>query len=154
MANLLHTSYPLDKTLALSIALSQRSQAEPYSDHRVPEGMPDWLICHDSSEYIQKVISDIGLECKPRFYYMAENFNLPEHIDNGTKCSLNFILSDNTAPVTIQGQDYYYTQALLNTSVLHGVKNSGTERVLLKLSVFNLDFEQVSNHLKLKGYAQ
>lgn len=154
MSNLLHTTYPLDTELTLSIAQNQRSQAEPYSDHRVPEGMSDWLICHDHSEYVSEVIRDIGLECKPRFYYMAENFNLPEHIDNGTRCSLNFILSDNVAPVTIGGEDYWYTQALLNTSVMHGVKNSGTERILLKLSIFDMDFEQVSKHLKLKGYAQ
>lgn len=154
MANLLHTTYPLDKMLTLSIAEDSRALAQPYSDHRVPEGMTDWLIHHDDSDYIREVIADIGLECKPRFYYMAENFNLPEHIDNGTKCSLNFILSENTAPVTIQGEDHWYTQALLNTSVMHGVNNTGTERVLLKLSVFEMDFEQVSAHLKSKGYAE
>ena len=168
MSNLLHTTYPIDIPRALEVAEVFRPYAMPYGasgtppDPRVPNGIPQWLIAQPENydvpdyhmEYINQIISDIDIVCKPRFYYQESNFSLPNHIDFNTGCSINFVLSDDPAPVTILDKDYLYTQGLLNTTVMHGVKNSGTERILLKLSIFDLDFEQVSEHLKQKGYAQ
>ena len=154
MSNLLHTTYPLDTKLCLALAEKARPLAFPYKLSAQHDwDVPEWLMAEFTSDYIEQIKSDIGLACESRFYFQEKNFYLPEHQDTGTTCSLNFVLSDDPAPVTINGIDYTYTQALMDTSQMHGVKNSASERILLKLSIIDMDFKQASKHLKLKGYA-
>lgn len=152
--DILYTSYPLDTDLCLELADEARDYAYPYKLSAQHDWeMPEWLMAEYTSEYIEQIISDIGMACESRFYYQAKNFYLPEHQDGGTTCSLNFILGDDPAPVTINGKDYTYTQALMDTSQMHGVKNTGSERILLKLSILDLDFEVASKTLSERGYA-
>lgn len=151
--DLLFTSYPLDTELCVELAEEARSQAYPYKiSANTDWDIPEWLMAEFTSDYIEQIISDIGMACESRFYYQDKNYYLPEHRDGGTTCSLNFILGDNPAPVTINGKDYTYSQALMDTSQMHGVKNTGSERVLLKLSILDLDFSEASKQLKTRGY--
>lgn len=87
------------------------------------------------------MVNDLGIKAKPRFYWLESNAVLPEHVDHNTTCSLNFILSEDPAPVTIGGNDYYYNQCVLNTTIPHSVTNNGPERILLKFSVFDVSYE-------------
>jgi hypothetical protein len=101
-------------------------------------------------EYPQKLIELFDVNAKPRFYTLRPNAVLPFHVDNDTTCAINFILSDEPAPVTFQesGNTHYYKTAVLNTSLWHGVWNGPKERLLFKLSIFDEPFENVIKKVK------
>lgn len=79
-----------------------------------------------------------------RFYRLKANHTLPWHIDSGTMCSVNFVLSEEAAPVKFESGVYYYKQALLNTSIKHCVENGNKDRLLFKISIFEKSFEDVA----------
>lgn len=142
--------YPLDRQRLKDEADLMKSCAIPYTDPRYNQTLDSWLICKHSSVYAQKIMNDFGVRGKPRFYWLSPYTVLPEHVDNGTTCSINFVLSDEAAPVTIGGVDYFYTQALLNTSVPHSVTNGASERVLFKISLFDITYEEIAENIKYK----
>ena len=140
---LVHLNYPLDKIRLQSIAKSAYINSAPYSDPRFEGQIDTWLISRHNDSYINQIMDDLKIKAKPRFYWTEANTSIPEHIDYNTTCSLNFVLSENPAPVTIEGKDYFYTQCVLNTTLLHSVNNNNFERILLKLSVFDVSYDQV-----------
>jgi hypothetical protein len=145
-------NYPLDKSVLLESARCAREFAKPYTDNRYPGlQMDTWHIGHYTDKHIEKIMSNFGIDGKPRFYWTEPNSVIPEHVDNGTQCSLNFILSDDPAPVTFFGEDYVYTQVLLNTTLPHSVTNGSTERILLKISIFDETYEQLSARIGYKA---
>ncbi len=147
---LLHLNYSLDILALWETANQLRSQATNYVDPRINQTIKNWLTVRHTSPYIEKIILDFGVGGSPRFYWLAPNSRLNTHVDNGTKCSINLILNDSPAPVTILNTDMYYTQALLNTSLPHSVTNGPEERVLLKISIFDKTFDEVSACIKYK----
>ena len=153
MTNLfVHLNYPLDRQALLESAKRARATARPYTDTRYPGlQMDTWHIGHYTDKHIEKLMSDFEVNGKPRFYWTEPNSIIPEHVDNGTQCSLNFILSDDPAPITFYGQDYYYTQVLLNTTLPHSVTNGPAERILLKISIFDETFEQLAGRIRYKA---
>lgn len=151
MEPLIHLDYPLDKELLLNEALLAKQSAKAHTDSRYPDMVFDeWLISHHTSEYIQKIMDDFGVKGKPRFFWLQPFAVIPEHTDNGTTCSLNFLLNDNPAAITINGKDYFYTSVLLNTTAPHSVTNNETERLLFKISLFDESYEDLSARLKYK----
>ena len=96
-----------------------------------------------NDEYIDKIRDDLGVAGSPRFYWQEPNSTLPMHVDNNTTCSINFVVTDNPAPVTVEEVDYVYEQAILNTTKLHGVNTNEEERILLKISVFDESYEDL-----------
>ena len=122
--------------------------AEDYID---PRGqVEDWKMIVCNFHYAKYLIKRFMLgEVRPRFYFLPKGVEIPEHIDNNTKCSINFLInSKNPAPVTIEGVDYYYKTCLLNTQKMHSVKNNTEDRLLFKLSIFDDDFETVKEKIK------
>ncbi len=87
---------------------------------------------------------DIPGKVDGRFYRLKANTILPWHVDSGTKCSVNFLLSGKTAPVIFRSGMYHYKQALLNTTAEHSVKNGPEDRILFKISIFEKSFEDVA----------
>ena len=150
MEPILHLRYDINKTLLLEQAAAIKHDATVYVDPRPGLGTADWLIMKHNSEYIDSLMQDLDIQGRPRFYWLKPNASLKEHTDNGTECSVNFLLSDQPAPVTIEGKDYFYTSALLNTQRRHSVKNGPSERILLKISIFDQTYEQIYDHLKPK----
>jgi hypothetical protein len=144
--------YPLDKALLLESAKRARDIAKPYTDSRYPGlQMDTWHIGHYTDEHIEKIMNDFEIEGKPRFYWTAPNSVIPEHVDNGTQCSLNFILSEDPAPISFSGENYVYEQVLLNTTIPHSVTNGPIERILLKISIFDETYEQLSARIKYRA---
>ena len=92
-------------------------------------------------------MNDFGVVGKPRFYWLEPFAEIPEHIDNGTLCSLNFILSPDPAPIVIEDIEYTYKYVLLNTAVRHSVFNGPTERIMLKISIFDETFEDLAKRI-------
>lgn len=145
MEPVLHINYPIDKQQLLSEAAQIKSRAVGYTDSRYPDlKMDDWLVGHHTSEYVEKIMQDFGVVGKPRFYWLQPYAVIPEHVDNGTLCGLNFILTDDASPITFGDKDYYYQAILVNTTLPHSVKNNEHERIMFKISIFNETFEQVA----------
>lgn len=148
---MIHLDYPLDKKRLLSEAADAKKNANGYTDSRYPDlRLDDWLIGHHTSDYIKQIIEDFEVDGRSRFYWLEPNAIIPEHVDNGTLCSLNFILTDCAAPITVEGKDFYYDQILLDTTVPHSVRNNNLERIMLKISIFNESFDDLSKRIKYK----
>lgn len=151
MLPFIHLDYPVDKAILIEEAHRVKLLAKGYTDNRFPElVLSNWLILRHTTDYIEKLMKDFDVEGSPRFYWLNPYATIPEHIDNGTLCSLNFILTDHASPITIQGEDHYYEQILLNTSIPHSVTNYEHERIMLKISIFNETFEHLSKRLRYK----
>lgn len=152
--DLLLLDYPLDVDRALLEAEYVRHRAQSYYDERLSAPMEEWQIVKYNSPFIQKIMDDFGIQGKPRFYFQEPFFKLPVHIDHNTTCSINFVLSDNAAPVDFNGRQYYYKQALLNTAIPHSVQNGPEERILLKISIFDVSFEELAKRIKYASLTQ
>jgi len=142
--------YPLDRDRLLASASLARISATAYSDFRTDKPMTNWLIAPYTDHYIEQIQKDLQVQGKPRFYFAAANYIVPRHIDNGTLCAINFILSDTAAPVTYDGENYHYTQAVLDTSRTHSVVNGAVERILFKISLLNESYESLVNRIPYK----
>jgi len=148
---LIQLNYPIDNFVLLESANKARAYSEPYTDSRYPElSLDNWHIGKYTDNHIQKVIDDFEVDGKPRFYWLEPYAKIPEHVDNGTKCSINLILTDTPAPILVEGTEYFYQQALLNTTIPHAVFNGPVERIMLKISIFDETFEQLSKRIKYK----
>jgi hypothetical protein len=144
-------NYPLDTRVLLESAAKAKLQSEPYTDSRYPElRLDQWHIGRYTDEHIEQVMEDFEIAGKPRFYWLEPFAKIPEHVDNGTQCSINLILTDTPAPITIEGKEYTYQQALLNTTLPHAVLNGPVERVMLKISIVDETYEQLAKRIKYK----
>jgi hypothetical protein len=151
MEPLIHLNYKVDKKALLAEALANQNNAVAYTDNRYPDmKLDDWLIGHYNSQSIVKIMNDLEVTGKPRFYYLQPNAIIPEHKDNGTKCSINIILTEHAAPITFGDKDYYYDTILLNTTLPHSVTNNEHERIMLKISIFDESYESVAARIKYR----
>jgi len=127
-----------------------KHKSENYIDRRPGGQAENWRIIPANFHYAKYLIKCFNLgEARPRFYTLPKGSNIPEHIDDQTKCSINILLeTNNPAPVTIEGVDYFYKTCLLNTQKIHSVKNTTEDRLLFKLSIFDDDFETVKKKIK------
>lgn len=149
MEPLLHLRYSIDRELLLKEADSLKNTATSYQDSRYPGmSLGGWLIRHYEGDYAKKVMDDFGVVGKPRFYWLAPYATIPEHVDNGTLCGLNFILTEHASPIMFSGKPYYYESILVNTTLPHSVVNNEHERIMFKISIFNETFEQVAEKIK------
>lgn len=92
------------------------------------------------TDYIAHKIN--SSDVRPRFYRQEANTAVPMHRDQNTKCCVNIVLSKKTAPITFEDiGDINYECALLNITQSHEVKEYPEERLLLKFSIFDVDYE-------------
>lgn len=144
-------NYPLDVSVLLESANTARLLAESYKDPRYPNLQLDsWKISRYTDPYIEKIMSDFEIDGRPRFYWLEPFAVLPTHVDNATQCSINLIISESPAPITFNGNNYMYRQALLNTAIPHSVTNKSSERIMLKISIFNETYAELANRIKYK----
>jgi hypothetical protein len=152
MEPLTHLAYPVDKQRLLDEAKLARPKSKAYTDSRYPDMvLDDWLIGHHTSEYITEIMGDFGVIGRPRFYWMKPYAVIPEHTDNGTLCSINIILTEQAAPITIGGEQYFYDMILLDTTVPHSVVNNEHERIMLKISIFDEDYHSLVSRIKYRA---
>jgi hypothetical protein len=146
MKPLIHLNYPINKDILLLESDKARESAKPWeggNDYKIE----DWLVSYYTSDYIEKIMKELNIIGKPRFFYQKSNFSLKPHKDFGTQCGVNILLSDDPVPINIEGVDYHYSQALINLQREHSVVNDSKERVLLKFSIPDKSFEQVASEI-------
>ncbi len=105
------------------------------------------------ADKIQRQLSLHG-KVSGRFYRLLANRYLTPHHDAGTKCCINFILNDNAAAITSGNKSYTYKQALINTTKTHSVENTDTDRIILKISIFDVDFDEVQLIMDHYGFLE
>ena len=149
-----HTNLDFDYDLFLQEYYRIKQNEKDYA--RGGESIHFWRVIRLEdlkSELVKSYVKDfknkynIPGKVDGRFYRLKANSTLPMHIDSGTKCSINFLLNGDGAPVLFESGEYTYKQALLNTSIMHSVINGDKDRILFKISIFELDFNQVSSLL-------
>ena len=150
----------VDMDVCLMYYEQLEDQAEQYTDP-VHDTDANWKIVRmDQFDVADDVMQQLGLkdfvkDYRPRFYLLEKNSYLMNHIDHGTQCSINIIISEDDitpAPVIFEGgelhqkpeggQALFYTSSLFNTTKMHGVINDEEDRILLKISIFDKTFEQ------------
>jgi len=149
MPPVIHLNYKIDKKKLLKEAEEIRPSAMGYTDSRYPElKMDDWLVGHHNSAYVDQIMKDFDITGKPRFYWLQPHAVIPEHVDNGTQCGWNFILTEGASPIMFGDTEYYYESILVDTTKPHSVKNNEHERIMFKISIFDETFEQVAEKIK------
>lgn len=112
----------------------------------------DWLENYPETNRITQHFKNI-IGCndiRPRFYILDANTSVPEHTDQNTQCGINIILSDDPGPVRFKmAGEFFYKTALLNVSETHDVPAwPGQDRLLLKISIMDVDFRTAKEKLK------
>jgi hypothetical protein len=142
--------FAFEQEYLLNVWNEYKNQSIPYSDKRFNRFvMKNWRIVNNLNlDYADYLNQYFGIDSSPRFYILEANTSLIMHVDQDTSCALNFVLSDNPAPVRFKsGNFYYYKTALLNTSVKHAVDKTDNDRVLFKLSIKDESFDSVKQKI-------
>ena len=88
-------------------------------------------------------------DIRPRFYKLNANTEVPMHKDTRTKCALNIVLNNNYGPILFEGQEkQFYKCAILDTRKRHSVPSFPEERILLKYSIFDLNYNDMVRRFK------
>lgn len=144
--------FPFDRPQLLSVLRAHEQDFEVYED--VKHGTNDYFLkLKMTFDYADQINDYFGFNGSPRFYKLLKNRDLEFHQDFGTTCSLNVILSgDDAAPITFEDDmtTYYYSQCILNTQMTHGVFNNHQERLLFKMSFFDVTYESVCDKVAAK----
>ncbi len=88
-----------------------------------------------------------------RFYLQKQGAELKEHRDYPeSNVALNFTFDDNVAPLSFSEiGDVYYRCCLFNVLHLHYVKTSPLDRLMLRLTPMNSDYQIVCNKFASAG---
>lgn len=144
-------NYDLDIPALLVEAEIARAKSAPYTDTRYPDtSFNHWRMQKHTAPIIESIMDDFEVIGSPRFYFQQPHSCISDHIDNGTLISINFILSENAAPITFNNTNFYYKQCLLNTQLMHRVNTADQERIPLKISIFNETYEDLATRIKYK----
>ena len=124
---------------------------EPWKDPKSGMESHCWnvLYSHKHEYFVQHIKNILNLSGRVsgRYYNLMPNHSLRWHTDRSTTCSFNFLLEGN-GPVQYKDEnenihEFFYKQALLNTSVPHHVPASDNRRIIFKVSIFGVSYEEV-----------
>lgn len=150
MNDIVHLYYPLDTDALLIDAETARETAELHGGPKTQK-TGKWLISYYENARTNKIMEDLNIKGKTRWYFIGNNFYVEPHVDTGTaKCAVCFVLSDNASPITIGDKDHHYTQALIDVQQEHSVKKSREERIILRFTIEDKNFETVAKEINYK----
>lgn len=131
----------------LDVHMNNWTQARFFGDEEDgSDNLNNYPETNKVTKYFAKLIE--SQDIRPRYYKLEANTSVPEHIDHNTKCGVNIILNEDPGPVEFVGVGQFdYRVALLNTTQLHSVPPHPHERILLKLSIMDIDFETAKRRL-------
>ena len=147
--------YDFDKSRLLKEAIDELGY-EPFKDPKTGGVTQEWLIKKNISGYAAVITEDfekiLNVKIKPRFYIQEKGFTLPFHLDRGTKCCINFVLSTSRDPIVFRKGfntfTFQYQLALINVQEEHMVEASREDRYLFKLSIFDIDFDSALQRIQ------
>ena len=139
--------FPID-TKELLKTLNEM-KGTPYQDCRMNTQLDEWLIYRDpKSKYISQLKSLFNLPSFPRFWKQEPGFYLEPHTDLNP-AAINFVLTEDPAPINIEGHEYNYKAAVVNILKYHSVQNNDNTRVLFRLTIEEpCTFEETKNRVK------
>jgi hypothetical protein len=114
-----------------------------------------WRVDKDSLKgYLKQISDDVGcgLNTNLTFYYLDAYKNLLPHYDIRS-CSVNFVLSDNVAPINFdEFGDFHYSSFVFDgKNHKHSVLNRSSERFTLQVGFFNVPYEEIKRRLESNG---
>ena len=140
--------FPFDYKKFLAYAINLHKDAVQYKHHgtEVIEGM---TTAKFMNREVIDLVCEIGIKGKvsAKFVYIEPNAVVPRHKDWGTKCALMWVLDNNDASIEFDSGIYKYKAALVDVSKEHWVTNTDTWRRLFKISVFDMEYEEVCKNL-------
>ena len=82
-------------------------------------------------------------DVRPRFYKQKANTHLPNHTDQDIKCAININLNQKSSPMIFEDNiECNYKCALLNLAKGHSVPKFNKERLVLKFSIFDIEYKE------------
>jgi hypothetical protein len=98
-----HLNYQIDKLKLFAESQSVKNEAEVYTDPRYPGyEIPGYLIKHYTSEYTTKIMNDLGVQGKSRFYWLHPFTKIPEVLERLIQLDKPFILIMPSSKINTQ----------------------------------------------------
>ena len=144
-------NYNFDESVLRREAREKEGYA-PFVDPKTGGITKEWLIKRDVGDYAKEITNHfeeiLGVSIKPRFYIQEKGFTLPFHKDRGTLCAINFVLSNSKDPIEFREESHEYAIALINVQEEHQVTALTEDRILFKLSIFDIDFDTARQRIQ------
>ena len=121
------------------------------------DNVDHWLVSYiDNPEPFEEVYRIYNIveyvtesnDLRVRLYRQKKNTEIPYHKDLNTKACVNFVISEHAGPITFEDiGDIQYKCIAMNNQQSHMIKSYPAERILLKYSIFDLDWDIVRDRL-------
>ena len=106
--------------------------------------------CNIANAIAIKLSKIINCEARARYYIQKANTQLIPHRDYGTITAINIMLEASSPIIWDEKFNIMYKCALLNVQEVHSVKTDDTDRVFLKLSIFDKEYKEILPLIKGK----
>lgn len=99
--------------------------------------------------YVMKLIRQFRRLLKHKtleaaMYWQKPNSLVHAHIDPKCPCAINYVLSGTDSVLYyLDYGEYKYKIALLDTSIMHGIRGGNEERILFKIPIWDRTYKQV-----------
>lgn len=108
-------------------------------------------------KFLMKLFKDFGVPTKDfraDFFLTKAGGSMPMHIDGMSKVAFLLPLSKNTGPLVCEHNDYklelcYQSLTILNTQISHGVSEPTEDRLLFRVAVHDVKFEDLGIYKEL-----
>lgn len=145
--------YEYDRLLLLEESMDRDYKS--FVDSKTGLVWDEWLICRDIGPVGSKIAADfesiLKTKIEPRYYIQRKGMRLPFHCDRGTQCAINLILNGSQDAIEFRIDDKVYTNqyqsALIDTQTEHQVVTVTGDRILYKLSMKEMSFDQAKKAL-------
>jgi len=141
------------------------AEHEEYQDTMYGREMVYHYIKHISNydmklkKFVIKMFKDFGVPTKnfrADFFLTKAGGSMPMHIDGMSKVAFLLPLSKNTGPVVCENNDTkfeltYQTLTILNTQISHGVAEPTEDRLLFRVAVHDIMFEDLGIYKELSN---
>ena len=147
-------NYKYDRLLLLEESMDR--DYKPFVDPKTGLVWDEWLICKNIGLVGLKIVSDfkkiLNTKIEPRYYIQRKGMRLPFHCDRDTLCAVNLILNESKDSIEFRVDDKIfknkYQTALIDTQTEHQVVTVIDDRILFKLSLKEINFQEAKNRLK------
>jgi hypothetical protein len=139
------------------------SEHEEYEDTMYGRKMVHHYIKHIEQydmglkKYIMRLFKQLGINTKDfrcDFFLTKAGGSMPMHIDGMSKIAILIPLSKNTGALVCEDKTdklhlVYQTLTILNTQISHGVEEPTEDRLLFRIAVHDVKFEDTGVYKKL-----